>query len=48
MKPAALMLLLPAALLTACTGLGAPTSAELSRLPVVRYGQAAPADRDSF
>jgi hypothetical protein len=46
MKPAALLLLLPAALLTACTGLGAPTSAELSRLPVVRYGQAAPADRD--
>lgn len=39
-------LLACASLLTACAGLGAPSSADIQRLPVVRYGQAAPADRD--
>ena len=31
-----------AAPLTACAGLGAPSSTDIQRLPVVRYGQAAP------
>lgn len=39
-------LLACATLLTACAGLGAPSSTDIQRLPVVRYGQAAPADRD--
>ena len=39
-------LLACATLLTACAGLGAPSSTDIQRLPVVRYSQAAPADRD--
>ena len=43
---AASLLVCARGLLTACAGLGAPSSTDIQRLPVVRYGQAAPADRD--
>lgn len=36
--------LLPALLLSACAGLGAPSAEAIARLPVVTYGQPAPAD----
>lgn len=43
MKPRLLPLALIAATLTACAGLGGPSSAELAALPVVDYGRPAPA-----
>jgi hypothetical protein len=38
------LLTLPALLLSACASLGSPSPEEIARLPVVRYGQPAPAD----
>ena len=32
--------------LSACAGLSAPSTDEIARLPVVRYGQAAPSDKN--
>lgn len=40
---APLLITLPALLLSACAGLGSPTADEISRLPIVRFGQPAPA-----
>lgn len=39
-----LLLTLPALLLSACASLTGPSAEDIARLPVVRYGQAAPAD----
>ena len=38
-----LLMTLPALFLSACAGLGGPSADEISRLPVVRFGQPAPA-----
>ncbi|MBK7417533.1 MAG: hypothetical protein IPJ38_23085 [Dechloromonas sp.] len=38
-----ILITLPALLLSACAGLGSPTADEISRLPIVRFGQPAPA-----
>ena len=37
------LITLPALMLSACAGLGGPSADEISRLPVVRFGQPAPA-----
>ena len=42
-----LLATLPTLLLSACAGLGGASPAEIARLPVVIYGQPAPADTDA-
>lgn len=41
-----LLTTLPVLLLTACAGLGGPNQAAIARLPVVAFGQPAPANTD--
>ena len=41
-----LLATLPTLLLSACAGLGGASPAEIARLPVVIYGQPAPADTE--